>query len=447
MAYWGYRISPVVGIDRPLLMKTRHQAIARSSRRSPSAATESSLHNGINLDVSRMERLIKDEHAFAQQMRAFFEKQQIAVRLAIAPTLGCAWALSRYGPEPLLIAHQETFRDTIAALPIEALRLEKEIQYSLHELHLRSIRQLLAIPRKSLASRFGQTLPRTLELLLGEQEEPIAAEHFEPPLRLEQEFLEPLSQYESLQAAVQLLFRRVIEGFQNLKRAIAQFALIVHTLGQAPQEKLFVLSLPTVDEHHLWPMITRYLESCSMGLGVTQIIFHVTHWEAQSYSNRNALEEESANQRQRQLATLADSFSEKLGRYGALQVEHSETHVPERVMRYRALSPRPLPSSPVFARSARNDDQRPSLLFRPPKPVRAIAELPDAIPKWIRWKHSNHLITLGVGPERIMPEWWTEPSELFRTRDYFRVQLQGGMWAWIFREVKTNRWFLHGVWA
>lgn len=46
------------------------------------------------------------------------------------------------------------------------------------------------------------------------------------------------------------------------------------------------------------------------------------------------------------------------------------------------------------------------------------------------------------GPERFQTGWWTDfPCH----RDYFRVETQLDSLLWIFREIQTNRWFLHGI--
>lgn len=46
------------------------------------------------------------------------------------------------------------------------------------------------------------------------------------------------------------------------------------------------------------------------------------------------------------------------------------------------------------------------------------------------------------GPERFQTGWWTDfPCH----RDYYRVETQSDSLLWIFREIQTNRWFLHGI--
>ncbi|HQH28341.1 MAG TPA: hypothetical protein PLP17_13165, partial [Oligoflexia bacterium] len=91
--------------------------------------------------------------------------------------------------------------------------------------------------------------------------------------------------------------------------------------------------------------------------------------------------------------------------------------------------------------------ERPSLLFFRPHPVQAMAAMPDNPPFWLKWKNNTYRIVAGTGPERIAPEWWGKDDSLCAARDYFKVQLSTGTWMWIFREVETSNWFIHGIWT
>ena len=82
-------------------------------------------------------------------------------------------------------------------------------------------------------------------------------------------------------------------------------------------------------------------------------------------------------------------------------------------------------------------------------------------------------VTASFGPERIEPEWWRGRTvgvsdEIGKTsremrggvraevcdnnivgggKDYFRIQDDRGRWLWMYRNVQTGRWFVHGQWA
>ena len=45
------------------------------------------------------------------------------------------------------------------------------------------------------------------------------------------------------------------------------------------------------------------------------------------------------------------------------------------------------------------------------------------------------------GPERIETGWWRGPTI---RRDYWRIETENGRQFWIFRNLRTQKWFLHG---
>lgn len=75
-------------------------------------------------------------------------------------------------------------------------------------------------------------------------------------------------------------------------------------------------------------------------------------------------------------------------------------------------------------------------------------------PKWILTKpeiienRGNRLYWHGylftiVGPERIIGEWWQEPI----ARDYFLAKRHDNIPVWIFFDLYTKQWYVHGVFA
>jgi len=81
--------------------------------------------------------------------------------------------------------------------------------------------------------------------------------------------------------------------------------------------------------------------------------------------------------------------------------------------------------------------------------VEAIAEVPDGPPVRFRWRRLTHEVARAEGPERIAMPWWRDDKDRTLSRDYFRVQTDGGVRLWLYREghygdALPPRWFLHG---
>ncbi len=87
-------------------------------------------------------------------------------------------------------------------------------------------------------------------------------------------------------------------------------------------------------------------------------------------------------------------------------------------------------------------------MFRP-EPVEA-PEVPD-LPTRFRWRRRAFTLRMAAGPERLQPEWWFEdPDWRDGTRDYWRVETEGGERLWLFYGrggAVTDQWYCEGVFS
>ena len=80
--------------------------------------------------------------------------------------------------------------------------------------------------------------------------------------------------------------------------------------------------------------------------------------------------------------------------------------------------------------------------------VNALAEIPDAPPRFFIWRNIRHNVVKADGPERIHGEWWASDQEIGLQRDYYRVENMHGERFWLFRDAPADqggRWWLHGI--
>jgi protein ImuB len=152
-------------------------------------------------------------------------------------------------------------------------------------------------------------------------------------------------------------------------------------------------------------------------------------------------------------ALLVDRLANHLGVGRVSRLEPRASHIPERAearvpalrdnapARGKAASWPPAPAAP-----------RPPLLLAAPEPIRVIAEVPEGAPARFTWRRVERRVVRFQGPQRIAPEWWREiGSKASRTRDYYRLEDEGGAGYWVYREGLYGRdeepasWFLHGL--
>ena len=232
LAQWGQRFSPVVGIE-------------------PS--------DSLLLDVTGCGHLFGNEQGLVQQaLRELRERLCTAAGLA-PDTIGLAWGLSHYGTRWSEIV-PEGNRDALRPLPVEALRLSEKVTAALHDLELRRVEQLLALPRSSLPSRFGPEVLQRLDQALGDVPELIVP--FRPPEPIEAGWLfpHPTQDRRALETALERLLRQVVERVAVRREGIQRLEVQFHC-GAQPAVTVTIGTLrPAVDIPHLMELVLTRLE-------------------------------------------------------------------------------------------------------------------------------------------------------------------------------------------
>jgi protein ImuB len=67
--------------------------------------------------------------------------------------------------------------------------------------------------------------------------------------------------------------------------------------------------------------------------------------------------------------------------------------------------------------------------------------VPDGPPLTFRFQGQVHQVVHHWGPERIETGWWRGASV---RRDYYRAQTAAGQRFWLFRQLGSGQWHLHG---
>ena len=84
---------------------------------------------------------------------------------------------------------------------------------------------------------------------------------------------------------------------------------------------------------------------------------------------------------------------------------------------------------------------RPLHLLSEPLAIQVMAVAPAGPPIRFRYRDQDCQVARHWGPERIETGWWRRRGV---QRDYFRVETKSGQRFWLFRQMRTGDWFLHG---
>ena len=467
LAAWCLRYAPLVAPDPPdglwiditgcaHLMAVRHSSCPRKQASRPPRPTHPALspwpphppratHKATSpAERERWTSAPPGEAALLTDLTARLKAAGITVRVAIADTPGAAHALARHAADPLAIAPANGTAAALAALPIAALRLDPETADSLRRLGLSRIDQLAAVPRGPLARRFGPDVLRRLDQALGRAAEPIAP--ITPPSAITSRlgFIDPLLAADAFAAVIGQLTTRVCDKLRRAGTGARRLDRWFERVDGSVQTTRIGTARPSRDAAHLTRLLTERLETIDPGLGVEAMRLVVT------LSDRLSGEQSTAaladGDTQSDISALVDRLINRLGTARVWRAASVESDIPAR-------SVRRIPPMVLRADKGWPDElPRPVRLLSPPQPVEAIALLPDHPPAAFTWRRRRFRVRRADGPERIHGEWWRHTAETAATRDYWRVEDDGGRRFWLYRSGDGNdpttgdlRWFLHGI--
>lgn len=440
LAVWCLRFSPLVSLDTELLRAhARHEL-----------SMIPSTHYGITIDLTGTERVHGDFGEFGDRFSTLFQGN---ARVAIAPTLGGAWALSRYGSShPIVTPSLPALYDAIAELPTIALRIDPSCVALLGDVGIYTISQLTSLPRHTLARRFGKTLLYRLNQTLGHLEERLIGVEARTRHERYKIFEPPLTNRYAITRAIEYLFRDLLNDLRQRSIIARHFALSLVDTTHHRARKEFSLASATNDATHLFSIVQPIIDSMKFCGELRELRLLATHTERAVHAQRAFTSSRGdAPDIERAHAELLNTLSVRIGRDRVVRAALRHSYIPERSFSYHSALTQTEESASTLHEPPPpyNLRERPSTLLATPEPIRTIAMLPDKPPSFIHWRDTHLTVRAGFGPERIAPEWWHDPVERshFSERDYFTIQDNNGRWLWVFRDQRTHEWFLHGVWT
>ena len=399
--------------------------------------------DGLILDTTGSDHLLGGETAMLVEMETQLSLLGLTAQLAVAPTWGAAWALSRFGPVRSVCGPDEV-PVKLGALPVTGLRLDADTVLLLRRLGLKTIGAVMDVPRLSLTRRFvkaklaANPLMR-LDQALGKLAEPVssvdAAPRFRAQSRLAEPIFDPAPFLPELCEDLCARLKAAGMGCRGL------FLTVYRTDGDVSHIEVRT-SATTRDPAHLHSLFRDKLARINPGFGFDLITLDAGHVEA--LQERQCRLEGRADD-DLQFTRLVDRLSAKFGPRAVTRPILRESHLPERAEGQVAAL------AGAVQQGATALQERPVQLFDQPEEVRVLYAVPEGPPAQFLWRRQTHRVVRYTGPERIAPEWWHDRPGT-RLRDYFKVEDQSGRRIWLYREGLHEdgrggdpRWFVHGV--
>ncbi|MEX0745081.1 MAG: DNA polymerase Y family protein [Phycisphaeraceae bacterium] len=422
LARWSLRFTPIAQADPP---------------------------DGLLMEITGCEHLFGGTQRMLRHVIEQTSRLGLQVQAAIAPTIGAASALARFGRGSAIVDTIDEIPEAIAPLPMRALRVEAETEQALRSVAVKTIGEVLALPRGSLAERFGEALLLRLDQALGMAFEPVEAVSPGEPVRVERAFAGPVKQLEAIMQAGRELVERLCNQLAGHEAGARQLRLTLERIDAENLHETVTLSRPSRDARHLWALLRPRLEQAHMGYGIEQIILHAPSTARLAHRQSSPMgwrDEPRSRQLDREIGGLVDQLTSRFGPSRVSVIEARQTHVPE-----QAFGHRPVHEAQGERRAAATvvDADRPTLLHGRPQRAEVMLLSPDGPVMTMGRGGERTRIVASVGPERITPRWWLVGSDRRQAspRDYYKVQDERGRWWWLYRQTATSKWFVHGRWC
>ena len=300
-------------------------------------------------------------------------------------------------------------------LPVEVTGLEQDALDLLQGLGVRTVGELMRLPRDGVALRFGRGLLAELDRALGKIPEPRL--FFVPPARFAARLELPsevMHAEGALFAARRLLVQ--LEGFLAARQAgVRGFTLAMVHDGRQPTLMTVNLAAPAREAAHFLVLVRERLQRVTLASPVDAIRLEAD--EIEPLPGATAALFRDARVAGEDWTWLVERLAARLGG-GAVHglAVHSE-HRPE--LAWRRTEPGA--KAPVAIEAP---GPRPLWLLETPRRL------------------GEGEFALLAGPERIESGWW-DGNEA--RRDYYIARSGDGSLAWVFRA--ADGWYQHGIFA
>jgi protein ImuB len=437
------------------------------------------------MDISGCAHLFGGEQALADIISEDCARLRLSVQIGIADTVGAAWALARFagqcsgpmrsgdaidqearatrsrakkrrgwergGAVQLKVGHSATHYissigqafESIKELPLQALRLPPEVPTKLARLGLRRVGDLAALPRASVARRFGADTLLRLDQAFGAQPEPVCpaepVRNFATRLSLP----DPIGLAIDIEAGISRITPPLCAKLRHAGLGARSLDLALYRTDHTVQLIQVNLARPANDPDRILPLLTQNVPKIEPGFGIDMIRLEAIKVEPlrdlQHAGHAAALA--AAQSRD------GSDHSDLLGRLGArigleaLRILHPcASHLPDNTQKSMSAAF----NNPAEDWAAPNF-KRPIIMY-PPEAINTIQD--GRPPLEFQWRRRVLKVMSYAGPERISPSWWLDlPSWRTGTRDYWTVTTDAGAKLWLYQAhggAQTGGWFCHG---
>jgi protein ImuB len=415
--------------------------------------------DGVLVDVTAVAHLFGGERRLLADVKVRCSARGLAVRTAIAPTAGAAWALAHYAASGAVLAPDDDMQARLADLPVAALRLDSDVLLVLRRLGLKRLSDLAGIEegrdrkgsgRDALQRRFrNRKSPAAnplirMDQLLGRVPEPLLPVVPVTAPMVQRRLLEPIRHRQLLDRVVADLAADMARTLEAKGQGARRLQLGLWRVDGEVLTRELEMAAATRDPAHICRLFADRLDDVDAGFGIEMLRLRAA-W-SQPLGLDQADLEAAAEQHGTSLAACMDRLTTRLGTAAVQRPVPRASHIPERAQGWQP----PLEAEPAEQHQFAFHTRPLKLLDRPER-ISVLYAAPEGYPRRFSWRGQVCEVARVEGPERIAPEWWRERGSA-RLRDYYRVEDEAGRRYWIYRNgLPTDGrggmpdWYLQGL--
>ncbi|MGZ5157983.1 MAG: Y-family DNA polymerase [Caldimonas sp.] len=461
------------GRDAAALLPLAHAALAFTPSVSlQPAALPGAAADTVLLEVQASLRYFGGFERLREAIAAALGPLGHVVRSASAATAGGAAILARVEPPPQCRDLAAT-RLALEAAPVWLLGPGREHWEALQGMGLRTLGDLLSLPRAGLARRFGEALLVELDCAFGRRPDPREPLGLLPVFESRLELFTRADTTEQVLHGASLLLERLIAWLAAQHAFVRRFRLLMrHEPRWRQSERTaqatvleVALAEPSRDSAHLLVLLRERLARVQLPAPTLELCLQAEDIAKRAPPNAELFA--TAQGEHEGLTRLIERLQARLGPGQVQRLVAREDHRPERASALReaeaAGAGRPRPGG-VGPRGKAGVRPGPAPGAAPARQGSAVQAGAASRPVWLqpvaplveqasRPLFEGRPLQLLCGPERIEAGWWDAG---LAGRDYFIAATADGALVWIYRErlplsrsanedeAAASGWFLQG---
>jgi protein ImuB len=376
----------------------------------------------------------------------FHEKDVKKVRAATSITPISAEVAARHGngKNGLVAIAPGSEREYLAPFPIGVLEPSLFLATLLDGIGIESCGDLARLDLESVEVRFGGEGARLWRLSRADDSRRIFASMPRALPAASLDWVEyTLKDPERLVFIINALVGNIMTDLKSRGQCAREMSMIFSLANRETFEHL-VRPARSTASHKAWMRLIRtYLERITLPDGVVGITIRVESVTGEVERQGDIFDRgfATANAAEETIAQLLDD-------QGAVVVTPRNTQHPLIDRRTEWISQEPAQASARIQLRERvvkaTAAPRLTLQFFPePRriAVKTVRRRDHELPVQFRDNHWQQIVS-AAGPDRVSGGRWTEPY----AREYFRCVTDDGMMVWLYRDARTDEWYLHGWW-